>query len=77
MQCSVRLTVYQELVQERELAKTEAKRMQLDLDTERSQRRDLQEKVEALNRQVEQQDRPFVVALLDGDADCYVVHFIY
>lgn len=58
-------------------AKAEAKRMQLDLDAESSKRRDLQIEVKALKRQVEQQTRPFVAALIDGDADYYVVYFIH
>lgn len=64
----------QELLNKLDCSETELRQTKLDLDNERSARRRLQQ--EALNdkEQKERQGRrPFVVALIDADADGYVV----
>lgn len=64
----------QELLNKLDCSETELRQTKLDLDNERSARRRLQQ--DALNdkEQKERQGRrPFVVALIDADADGYVV----
>ncbi|KAK3339701.1 hypothetical protein B0T25DRAFT_422605, partial [Lasiosphaeria hispida] len=63
----------QELLKELEATKIELKKTKLDLDSECEARRRLQQEVQESSKWKERHGRrPFVVALIDGDADGYV-----
>jgi hypothetical protein len=65
---------WQELLKELESTKTALKKTRLDLDSECEARRRLQEEVQGRREWEERHGRrPFVVALIDADADGYVV----
>jgi len=65
---------WQELLKELESTKTALRRTKLDLDSECEARRRLQEEVQGRREWEERHGRrPFVIALIDADADGYVV----
>ena len=64
----------QELLKELNEVQTKLRRTTLDYENECEGRRRLQEEVREHKTLLElQAQRPFVVALIDADADCYVV----
>ncbi|KAH8598631.1 hypothetical protein B0O99DRAFT_684021 [Bisporella sp. PMI_857] len=69
------MVLIEELLMELDSTKTILKKAQLDLDNESETRRRLQQEVKKGRELGERQGRrPFIVALIDADADCYVFH---
>ncbi|KAH8200805.1 hypothetical protein TruAng_005042 [Truncatella angustata] len=72
------LDLTQELLEKLSYTETALKQTELDLDNEREARRRLQEEVKANSEWKEQQERrPFIVAVIDADADDYVFRYEY
>lgn len=62
------------MLSELECTETLLQKTKFDLEAECDQRRRLQQEVQELKALQElQRQRPFVVVLIDADADCYVV----
>ncbi|KAH7111385.1 hypothetical protein EDB81DRAFT_830063 [Dactylonectria macrodidyma] len=69
------MVLTEELLNELEGTTAELKQTKLELDNEREARNRLRQEVEEIREWKQRQKRrPFVVALIDADADCYVFH---
>ncbi|KAH7381300.1 hypothetical protein DE146DRAFT_637050 [Phaeosphaeria sp. MPI-PUGE-AT-0046c] len=67
------MTLIEEVLSELESTETLLKKTRFDLEAECDQRRRLQQEVQELKALHELQgQRPFIVVLIDADADCYV-----
>jgi hypothetical protein len=68
----------QELLEKLDRTDTQLTKTKLDLDSESEARRRLQKEVQENREWKERQDkRPFMVVLIDADADGYVVSSVY
>lgn len=68
----------QELLEKLDRTETQLTKTKLDLDSESEARRRLQKEIQEIREWKERQEkRPFMVVLIDADADGYVVSSVY
>lgn len=68
----------QELLEKLDRTETQLTKTKLDLDSESEERRRLQKEIQEIREWKERQEkRPFMVVLIDADADGYVVSSVY